>query len=466
MIANLQPYRDYKDSGLPWLGQIPTSWEAPRTKTRFRLSIEKSGKSHGKELLSLYTHIGVRPRKDLEQRGNKATSTDGYWGVQKGDIVVNKLLAWMGAVAVSHFDGVTSPAYDILRPIKPLESDYYHYLFRTKLYLGLFRANSRGIMDMRLRLYFDQLGQIPLLCPPREEQAAIVRFLDWANGRLERAIRAKRKVISLLQEQKQAIIHRAVTRGLDPNAPLKPTGIPWLGDIPVHWDARRLRFCISGKLSYGANEAASFDNPDWPRYLRITDFRSDGTLKADTFRSLPPHIARDYPVQNGDLLFARSGATVGKAFLVRTDTEHACYAGYLIRARPRQGLLDSEFLFAYTQSFAFARWKDEIFSKATIQNIGADKYANLVVPLPGVEEQKAILARIASESRPLKNVIDQMAREITLLREFQTRLVTDVVTGKCDIRDVARNLPVESIGKEVEPERDNFAESDSEDVEL
>jgi len=148
--------------------------------------------------------------------------------------------------------------------------------------------------------------------PPPFEQAAIVRFLDWANGRLERAIRAKRKVIALLNEQKQAIIHRAVTRGLDPSVPLKPSGIPWLGDIPQHWEVRRLRHLIKGRLTYGANAAAEFTNLDWPRYIRITDFRADGSLKANTFRSLPPKIARDYLVEPGDILLARSGATAAR----------------------------------------------------------------------------------------------------------------------------------------------------------
>ncbi|NBU09173.1 MAG: restriction endonuclease subunit S, partial [Proteobacteria bacterium] len=255
------------------------------------------------------------------------------------------------------------------------------------------------------------LRRVVIPQPTPDEQAAIVRFLEHANRKIDGFIRAKRKLIGLLNEQKQAIIHRAVTRGLDPHAPLKPSGIPWLGDIPKHWETRRLRFCIKGKLAYGANEAAEFDNPDWPRYLRITDFRSDGTLKPDTFRSLPPHIAKDYPVQDGDILFARSGATVGKAFLVRTDTANACYAGYLIRARPRPDVVLPEFLFAYTQSLAFAQWKDEIFSKATIQNIGADKYSNLVVPIPKIEEQKSILAHIAVETLPLNTAIARTERE-------------------------------------------------------
>jgi type I restriction enzyme S subunit len=154
----------------------------------FRLIIEKAPDNNQLELLSVYTHIGVRPRKSLEQRGNKASTTDGYWVVRKGDIISNKLLAWMGAIGVSHYEGVTSPAYDILRPIKSCNTDYYHFLFRTKKYLQQFKIRSRGIMEMRLRLYFDQFGQIPIPVPPRSEQDKIVAFLRAQDAQIARFV--------------------------------------------------------------------------------------------------------------------------------------------------------------------------------------------------------------------------------------------------------------------------------------
>jgi type I restriction enzyme S subunit len=250
-------------------------------------------------------------------------------------------------------------------------------------------------------------------------------------------------VIALLNEQKQAIIHRAVTRGLDPSVPLKPSGIPWLGDIPRRWVVRRLRHLIKGRLTYGANAAAEFANPDWPRYIRITDFRTDGSLKADTFCSLPPSAAFDYMVSPGDILLARSGATVGKAFLVLALTGAACHAGYLIRARPDGSLVYPEYLFAFTQSKAFSAWKDSTFNTATIQNIGADKYANLPVPLPSLSEQQAILESVTIQQRPLLATASRLEREIELLREYRSRLVADVVTGKLDVRAAATRLPDE-----------------------
>ena len=215
VTRGLDPNVKLKPSGIPWLGDVPEHWRIERTKNVFRLRTEKSGVAHGKELLSIYTHIGVRPRKDLEQKGNKASTTDGYWIVHQGDLIVNKLLAWMGAVGSSEYEGVTSPAYDILKPIQPLCSQYYHYLFRTKLYLQQFKQRSRGIMDMRLRLYFDQLGQLPLLIPPVEEQTAIVEFYNQTTAGLTRAIDRTEREIDLLREYRTTLTAEVVTGKLD-----------------------------------------------------------------------------------------------------------------------------------------------------------------------------------------------------------------------------------------------------------
>lgn len=204
-----------KPSGVEWLGDVPAHWEVCRTKHLFRLRTEKSGAAHGRELLSIYTHIGVRPRKDLEEKGNKASTTDDYWIVKKGDIIANKLLAWMGAIGVSHYEGVTSPAYDILMPVIDLSSDYYHHLFRTKLYLQQFKQRARGIMDMRLRLYFDQFGQIPIPVPPADEQQVIVDYYNDVTSKTDDCINQTRRQIALLQEYRTRLIADVVTGKID-----------------------------------------------------------------------------------------------------------------------------------------------------------------------------------------------------------------------------------------------------------
>jgi type I restriction enzyme S subunit len=466
MIADLTPYPEYKASELPWMGQVPSHWEISPFSGVARLK-SVVNQTH-RELLSVYLQRGVVKFSDVDEKRTNSTSEDlsRYQAVDPGDFVLNNQQAWRGSVGVSAFSGIVSPAYLVLSLTQRYLPQYANFLFRDQYMVSQYLICSKGVGTIQRNLYWPQLKRVGVPLPPPSEQATIVRFLDWANGRLERAIRAKRKVIALLQEQKQAIIHKAVTQGLDPNVPKRDSGIPWLREIPAHWEVRRLRFCINGKLNYGANEAAEFDNPDWPRYLRITDFSADGTLKSDTFRSLPPHIAKDYSVQDGDILFARSGATVGKAFLVRKDTANACYAGYLIRARPRPEIMLPDFLFAFTQSLAFTRWKDEIFSKATIQNIGADKYSNLVIPIPEVTEQKSILARVSLETQPLSTAIDRYEREITLLREYRTRLVADVVTGKLDVREAALLLPEEAVGQVPEGAVDEAEEPELEEFEV
>jgi type I restriction enzyme, S subunit len=215
VTRGLGPDAGLKPSGVEWLGEVPEWWSIQRTKDLFRLRTQKSGERHGLELLSIYTHVGVRPRKELEERGNKATTTDDYWIVRKGDIIVNKLLAWMGAIGVSNYEGVTSPAYDILMPIRELVPEFYHHLFRTKLYLQQFKQRSRGIMGMRLRLYFDQLGQIPLVVPPIEEQSAIVDFFINATAELDRTIESAQREINLLREYRTRLIADVVTGKLD-----------------------------------------------------------------------------------------------------------------------------------------------------------------------------------------------------------------------------------------------------------
>jgi type I restriction enzyme S subunit len=152
------------------------------------------------ELLSVYADIGVRPRKELEQRGNKASTTDGYWLVRKGDLVVNKLLAWMGAVGYSNYDGVTSPAYDILRPIKKVDSKFYHYLFRSPTATRELKRWSRGIMDMRLRLYFDHLGNIRVPVPQIEEQQQIIAHVEELERKHAAQASKAERHINLLEE--------------------------------------------------------------------------------------------------------------------------------------------------------------------------------------------------------------------------------------------------------------------------
>ena len=211
VTQGLDPNVPMKDSGVEWIGQIPEHWELEKVKRLFKLIIDPAPNNNDFELLSVYTDIGVKPRKDLEERGNRASTTDGYWKVQKGDIIVNKLLEWRGARGLSNFDGVTSPAYDILRARKPLSPYFYHLLFRSPICSSELKKQSRGIMDMRLRLYFDKFGDVLVPYAPITEQNEIIKYIEVEEQKINAGIELINQQIEKLKEYKTTLINDAVT---------------------------------------------------------------------------------------------------------------------------------------------------------------------------------------------------------------------------------------------------------------
>ena len=244
MIADLKPYAEYTESGLPWLGDIPQHWASERAKWLFT-KMDRPVREDD-EVVTCFRDGMVTLRKNRRLRGfTEATVYSGYQGICKGDLVIHGMDAFAGAIGVSDSDGKGTPVYNVCQPRPGVNASYYAHLVRQMSQSQWILALAKGIRERSTDFRFEMFGNQRVPLPPPDEQAAIVRFLDWANGRLERAIRAKRKVITLLNEQKQAIIHRAVTRGLDPSVPLKPSGIPWLGDIPQHWERLQLRRVVS-----------------------------------------------------------------------------------------------------------------------------------------------------------------------------------------------------------------------------
>ena len=392
-----------------------------------------------------------------------------YTPIQYGDILFagsGETIEEIGKSAVNLMESPACCGGDVIlfRPDVKIDARFSGYAIDCPQSQYQKSCMGRGITIMHI--YGDELKCLWLPLPLLPEQAAIVRFLDHADRRIQRYISAKQRLIKLLEEQKQAIINQAVTGQIDvrtgqPYPAYKPSGVEWLGDVPQHWEVRRLRYLIHGRLTYGANIAAEHDDPRWPRYLRITDFAENGRLRTDTFRSLPPEEASDYLVEPGDVLLARSGATVGKAFLVSNKVGTACHAGYLIRARLNRSLLHPSLFFAFTQSAAFVRWKDSTFIIATIQNIGADKYADLPVPVPPLAEQENLLRFTETLRATLDRAIHGTTAEIDLLSEYRTRLIADVVTGKLDVREAAAGLPDEV--EELEPFDETSALIDGEE---
>jgi type I restriction enzyme S subunit len=437
MIDTLTPYPAYKESGLPWLGQVPEHWEVRRAK--FLLS-EIDTRSHfgTEQLLRVSQYTGVTQRKSLDGSDapdTRASSLIGYKLVEPDDLVINIMLAWNGSMGVSRYSGIASPAYCVYRFKKVALPWYFHELLRTPIYKQRIKTASTGVVESRLRLYSDDLGRLELPLPPPAEQAAIVRFLDWAGGRLERTIRAKRKIIALLNEQKQAIIHRAVTRGLDPHVPLKDSGIPWLGEIPAHWEVERtknlfrLRTQKSG-LNHGKELLSVYT------YIGVRP-RKDLEQKGNKASTTDNY----WVVCKGDLVVNKLLAWMGA--IGSSNYEGVTSPAYDILMPIRT--LNSEY---YHHLFRTKLYLHAFKQRSRgIMNMRLrlyfDQLGQIPIPIPPIEEQVAIIEFYEQNTSELTTTISRLEREIELLREYRTRLISDVVTGKLDVRVAAASLPAE-----------------------
>ncbi|RMF46519.1 MAG: restriction endonuclease subunit S, partial [Bacteroidetes bacterium] len=214
MINRLQPYPAYKHSGVEWLGEVPEHWEVRRIKTLFRETDERNGDRRS-PLLSLTRERGIVPQAEASNRIASVEDLSNYKVCKSGDLIMNRMQAWSGMFAVSGIEGVISPDYSVFQPKGPIDVRYFEALFKTPALVDEFAKRSKGIGSGFNRLYTPDFGAVPIASPPLHEQTAIVRFLDWADRRIRRYIHAKQKLIKLLEEYKQALIHQAVTGKID-----------------------------------------------------------------------------------------------------------------------------------------------------------------------------------------------------------------------------------------------------------
>lgn len=463
MIDGLRPYPQYKDSGLRWLGRIPAHWGEQPGFAVFREKQEKNIGMPEKRVLSLsYGHIIVKPTEKLH--GLVPDSFETYQIVNPSDLIIRSTDLqndWTSLrVGLVRNRGIITSAYLCLRNLGSFTSEFAFLLLHSYDLLKFFYGLGSGL---RQNLGFGDFKRLPFPVPPSDEQSAIVRFLDHANERIERAIRSKQKLITLLNEQKQTIIHRAVTRGLDPTVPLKPSGIPWLGDIPKHWELTRLKH-ISPQITVGiVIQPAKLYVARGVPCLRSLNI-SGGSISTEklVFISQEGHRKNSKSrLRKGDVVVVRTGRT-GISVIVSDEFDGAnCIDLLIVRKSPR---LSSEYLLAYLGSNG-AKSDIAFNSVGAIQaHYNTETLGNLRIPLPSIAEQKEILVYLETQLAPTDSAIARPAREIALLREYRTRLTADVVTGKLDVREAANELP-EAAEAEATLEIEELTDVEPEDVE-
>jgi len=384
--------------------------------------------------LSVYLQRGVVRFVDVEEKRTNATSQDlsRYQVVDPGDFVLNNQQAWRGSVGVSRFAGIVSPAYLVLSLSEDFLSGYANFLFRDQSLVAQYLICSKGVGTIQRNLYWPHLKRVEVVMPPPADQAAVVRFLNWANGRLERAIRSKRKVIALLNEQKQAIIHGAVTRGLDPNVSLKPSGIPWLGDIPANWVITRAcrLFRQVARYDIAGNEP------------KMSMSRRYGLVRSEHLSNRAAQAATNIKFsvcEPGDLVLNKYQAHNG---LFSAAQERGLITSNYSVFKP----IDTGFTEFYALLFSSALYRNEF--RMLCQGVGdgmmplySSAFLKTPTLSPPAPEQQKIVSFIAEATTSLSQTVSRLEREIELLIEYRTRLVGDIVTGKFDVREAATNLP-------------------------
>ena len=471
MIDGLKPYPKMKDSGVPWLGKLPAGWEVRKLRGILRRVTKRNRPDL--PLLSVVRERGVVRRNATPEDENHNYIPDdlsNYKVVLPGQFAMNKMKAWQGSYGVSQYEGIVSPAYFVF-DLAGVEGRFFHVAIRSHAYVPSFAQASDGVRIGQWDLAEPRMREIPFAIPPLPEQAAIVRFLDHADRRIRRYIRAKQKLIKLLEEQKQAIIHRAVTRGLDPNVRLKPSGVEWLGDVPEHWEVRRVLSCLEGtRAGIWGDDPTPANEADHVTCLRVADFdMSRLSIHGSklTKRAVPASLRNPRLLAAGDILMEKSGGgetePVGRVVLYDENVApHAICSNFIVRLRPN-ATTEPKFLLHVLAIMQVTRRNVPCIKQTTgIQNLDERAYLSLAIGVPPLVEQQAIIASLTNRLRPIDKAASRARREIDLLREYRTRLIADVVTGKLDVREAAARLPDEI--EEPEPLDETEAEGDADDA--
>jgi type I restriction enzyme S subunit len=387
----------------------------------------------------------------------------GYKLYHPGQIVMNRMQAWSGMFGACQLSGLVSPDYAVFQIVGDHHVRFILQRLKSPDLVGRFAIESKGIGSGFNRLYTDRFGPIPITFPPPNEQAVIVRFLDYVSHRLERAIRAKKKLIGLLNEQKQAIIYRAVTRGLDPDVRLKPSGVSWLGEIPEHWAAIRVsRFARVGNGSTPSRSTPAYwKNGTYP-WLNSSQVNRGTINSADQF--VTPLALRECHlprVPAGSVLVAITGQGKTRATAAVLEIE-ATINQHIAFLTPSPSIVLSEFLqLAFTAAYTTLRALSED-SGSTKGALTCEDLKRFAIPLPPRSQQVSLVDEIRASTRMLDSTVTNAQHEIDLICEYQTRLIADVVTGQVDVRGASRDLPAETEQPDVSVEAD--AEGESEEL--
>ncbi len=468
MNTGLKPYPAMKDSGMPWLGDVPEHWGINRAKWLFR-KMDRPVQDID-EVVTCFRDGIVTLRKNRRVRGfTESLKEIWYQGIRQGDLVIHAMDAFAGAIGVSDSDGKGTPVYSVCEPTPGAFSPYYAYTTREMARNQWIQALAKGIRERSTDFRFDAFSSQMVPVPPIPEQTTIVRFLNHVDRRIQRYISSKQKLIKLLEEQKQAIIHRAVTCGLDSDVRLKPSGVDWLGDVPEHWILARLKDAaqVQTGLTLGKNYkgVSTVSRP----YLRVANVQVGRVdLRQVKQIEVPHNEATGATLRDGDVLMTEGGDIdkLGRGCMWHDEIPECLHQNHVFAVRCRKEVLNPEFLVGLMASQHGRVYFQQTAKQTTnLASTNSSTLRAFPILLPPPEEQLTILDGISKQTATLSTATERATHEISLLREYRTRLIADVVTGKLDVRKTAAQLPDEAaLDGQNEPPIDEIEADEPEDA--
>lgn len=431
--------RKMKDSGIEWVGEIPEGWEVIPIKYLARYNYDTLTESCSPDFEFNYIDIGsVTYGKGIttfQKFKFKDSPSRARRVVTPGDILISTVRTYLRAIACvnkSSIPQIASTGFLVLQAdSSKLPPQFLMYAVLADSFICNVEAHSVGISYPAINA--SQIVHFKIPLPPSTEQIPLINYLDSHCSKIDVLLSKIRSSIEEYKKLKQAVITQAVTKGVRGEREMKDSGVEWIGEIPTTYSICKLKYLLKNPLKYGANESGIPYSDSLPRYIRITDITPDGNLKCTGKLSLSEESAKDYTLEDGDILFARSGATVGKTFIYYQSYGRSAYAGYLIKAS-LNNKVSPKFVYYYTCSSLYEIWKNSIFIQSTIQNIGADRYANLPVPVPKtLQEQEEIAAYLDAKCAEIDRLIAKKEQLVKELEGYKKSLIYEVVTGKREV---------------------------------
>jgi type I restriction enzyme, S subunit len=432
-------YPKYRDSGIAWIGEIPEHWNSLRLANIFRL--QNRAVRDSDKIVTAFRDGQVTLRSERREEGfTNALKETGYQGIRKGDLVIHAMDAFAGAIGVAEFDGKSTPVYSVCTPISAYTSTpFYGLLLRYMALSGFINSLAKGIRERSTDFRWTDARTVLLPVPSSEEQALIVAFLDHETAKIDALIEEQQRLIELLKEKHQAVISRAVTRGLDRDVSLRDSGVDWIGKMPGHWSLLALARVTESACDgpFGSGLKSDHYKDAGVRVIRLQNIRNGHFSGGDAvYVDFAHHDSLgDHCVIGGDLLIAGLGDEnylVGRACVAPKDVAPAMVKADCFRFRLLK-TADPDFIAQQLTIGALADGR--LATGSTRSRIPLSKMAGRLIALPPIDEQRTIVDRLQTLETGCTNLRRSAERMVELLQERRSALVSAAITGKIDVRD-------------------------------